>query len=214
MPTDDVPPPLPPLYGGVLCLDFANTVDSRAALPLEEHLHGYPDLLRWARFASVLDDASADRLARAADARPAAAQASHARAVELREAIFRVFAALAAGAAAAPADLAIVNRAYADAIGHADLVPAGAAFDWAWAGDDLDLAWWPVARSVVDLLTGGTTERVKVCASEEGCAGLFFDTTKNHSRRWCTMGACGVEVKVKRQTARRRAARTGGRVDG
>jgi predicted RNA-binding Zn ribbon-like protein len=66
-----------------------------------------------------------------------------------------------------------------------------------------------VARSAIDLLTAGPLDRVKVCASEVGCVGLFLDTSKNRSRRWCSMQTCGVELKVQRQNARRRAARTG-----
>ena len=202
-----MPSPLPELYGGVLCLDFANTVDSRAQPPLEEHVHRYEDLLRWDRLAAVLDPAEVEALTRVAQAQPEAADAAHARAVEVREAIFRFFVALARGGVPEPADAAIMQRAYVDALQHARLIQDGDRFRWTWEGDDLNRAWWPVARSAIELATGAVVDRVKVCASDEGCAGLFLDTTKNHSRRWCSMGACGVEVKVKRQTARPPATR-------
>lgn len=200
-------PPLPELYGGVLCLDFANTVDSRAQPPIEEHLHRYGDLLRWARHADLLDAASVDTLSEAAHADPTAALAGYVRALRLREAIFRVFAALAVEAVAEPVDLDIVQQAYAEAMKYARLVPRDERLDWIWDGDNLDRVWWPVARSAIELATWGPTDRIKICASDAGCAGLFLDTTKNHSRRWCSMGDCGAEVKIRRQTARRRAAR-------
>ncbi|WP_433833395.1 CGNR zinc finger domain-containing protein [Actinoplanes sp. CA-015351] len=43
-----------------------------------------------------------------------------------------------------------------------------------------------------------------MCASTDGCRGLLLDTSKNNSRRWCSMDDCGTEAKIRRQTARRR----------
>ena len=40
-------------------------------------------------------------------------------------------------------------------------------------------------------------------AQRGGGDGLFLDTSKNSSRRWCDMNTCGVEAKISRQTARR-----------
>ncbi|MEW6230587.1 MAG: CGNR zinc finger domain-containing protein [Bacillota bacterium] len=34
----------------------------------------------------------------------------------------------------------------------------------------------------------------------------FLDTTRNHSRRWCSMRDCGNRVKVRRFYNRKRAA--------
>ena len=121
----------------------------------------------------------------------------------------RVFAAPARGTEPASSDLAIIQAAYASAMAAARLVRTGPGFGWQWDRHELDRPWWPVVRSAIDLLTTGPLDRVKVCASEVGCAGLFLDTSKNRSRRWCSMQACGVDVKIQRQNQRRRAARTG-----
>ena len=201
--------PLPELYGGLLCLDFANSADARGTAEIEENLFGYADLLRWSELAGLTGARDTDRLRRLAAGDPAAAAAAYRTAIELREAIFRVFAGIARGTEPASADLAVIQRAYASAMSTARLTPTGAGYDWHWDDLGLDRPWWPVARSAIDLLTTGPLDRVKVCASEVGCAGLFLDTSKNRSRRWCSMQACGVEVKVQRQTQRRRAARTG-----
>jgi predicted RNA-binding Zn ribbon-like protein len=195
------------LYGGRLCLDFANTLEPREARPQHENLRGYADLVRWARHAGGLDDAQAERLLRVAATRQAAARASLAKAVTLREAIYRVFAAIAKGGTPAVADLDRLQRAYAEAMGHARLLPAPGTLAWGWEDDALDRAWWPVAHSAVELATAGPLDRVKQCAGPSGCGFLFFDTSKNRVRRWCSMGECGNEVKASRQTARRRAAR-------
>jgi predicted RNA-binding Zn ribbon-like protein len=131
-------------------------------------------------------------------------------ALELREAIFQVFAAIGRRGPAPAIALAVVQRRYADAVAAAQLVPAGAGFDWRYSADTPDRVWWPLAVSAVRLLTAGPLERVKVCAAEAGCIGLFLDTSKNRSRRWCTTDGCGVQAKVQRQARRRQAARSTG----
>lgn len=195
------------LFGGRLCLDFANTVEPRAAEPQRDWLHGYPDLVRWARHAGALDDAASERLLTLAAARQAAAQASFAAAIALREATYRAFAAIAQGATPAAADLDRLQQAYAEAMRHARLLPTPASdqLGWTWEDGALDRAWWPMARSAVELATAGPLERVKRC--RPGCGFLFFDGSKNRIRRWCSMDECGGQAKAKRQTARRRAAR-------
>jgi predicted RNA-binding Zn ribbon-like protein len=202
----------PEPHGGWLCLDFANTVEPRFGQPERDHLGGYADLVRWAQFAGALDTDAGTHLLRHAAARPAAARDRWVFAIEFREAIYRVFAAVAAGASPAATDLDTLRDAYADAIRQARLRAGDGRFGWTWDDHTLDLPWWPVALSAIDLATAGPVDRLKTCPRNGGCAWLFVDTTKNRSRRWCSMDTCGSEVKAKRQTARRRAARQAGRV--
>ena len=193
------------LYGGNTCLDFANTRDARGGPEPGEHLFSYADLVRWAAYADLLDAAAGRHLATLAKARPQAAQASFTAALRLRETIFRIFAGLSRGTPPAPADLALIQQGYAAALGTARLEHRGDRFVWDLPAEKLDRVWWPAAVAATKLLTGATLERVKVCASGGGCDGLFLDTTKNGSRRWCSMGDCGTEAKIRRQSARRRS---------
>ncbi|HUG42510.1 MAG TPA: ABATE domain-containing protein, partial [Longimicrobiales bacterium] len=80
------------LDGGAPCLDFVNTASGRTEGPLRERLRSYDDLVTIAERVGVLDAAEGRRLRRAAAAAPAEAAAVHRRAVELREAIYRLFA--------------------------------------------------------------------------------------------------------------------------
>lgn len=194
-------------WGGWLCLDFANIVDARNTPQPEEHLHTYQELIWWAADAGVVDGERAGRLYERAAADPEAAEQRLAAAIELREAVFRTFRAAAQGAPPPATDLAAIRTWYADAIRCARLDWTGEQPRWAWDADDLDQPTWAVAVSAVELATHGPLHRVKVCAADEGCAGLFVDTTKNNSRRWCEMASCGNEAKFRRQTASRRAAR-------
>jgi predicted RNA-binding Zn ribbon-like protein len=189
------------LFGGVACLDFANTVDGRATAHPEELLHSYADLSAWSAYAGLIDSTTATQLTlRGTDADLRAA-------VVLREAIFEVFAAIGRKRTVPAAALATVQTHYAGAMAVARLSPVEVGYDWRFTGDDPGRAWWPVTVSAVRLLTWGPLDRVKVCAAEAGCIGLFLDTSKNRSRRWCTMDGCGVDAKVRRQASRRQAAR-------
>jgi predicted RNA-binding Zn ribbon-like protein len=206
--------------GGRLCLDYINTVEPRTGPVSREWLTGYPDLVEWARHGGLFDEAAAGALLRAAAARPAAAQTAFQTAIDLREGLFRPFAAIVDNTAPADADLEVLRRAFAVATQHGRLVPHAGGFDWSWdtalsagtsSADPLDRPWWPVAASAVELLTHGPLDRIKQCPTDEGCSWLFVDATKNRSRRWCSMDDCGREVKARRQTDRRRAARRGTR---
>ncbi len=65
-----------------------------------------------------------------------------------------------------------------------------------------------MALSATGLLTSGELGRIKECPHEEGgCGWLFYDASKNRSRRWCDMAGCGSRVKMRRMYARRRSER-------
>jgi predicted RNA-binding Zn ribbon-like protein len=192
--------------GGDPALDFANTLGGLRDGPWDdEWLHDYADLAAWARHAGLLGAAKAAALTRRAAAHPRAAATAFARALVLREQVHRVMAALADGAAPPAADLAALLDAHRDALAHADLVAHGARLDWAHAGDDLDRPLWPVAHAAIDLVRSEERlARLKQCAN---CRWVFLDSSKNASRRWCSMAHCGTEAKVRATRARRRAAR-------
>ncbi|HEX5502477.1 MAG TPA: ABATE domain-containing protein [Thermomicrobiales bacterium] len=194
--------PDPPGVG--LCLDFANTVSPHGGADVNEHLHAYADLLAWGRRAGVLTAEGERGLAAVAARRPAEAAAVLVGAIALREAIYRVFSAVAGGRAPAGADLATLNDALARASAHLRVVPAAGGFAWAWAGADdaLDRVLWPVARSAADLLTSARLDRVRECAGED-CNWLFLDLSRNRSRRWCDMKECGNRAKARRHYRRK-----------
>jgi predicted RNA-binding Zn ribbon-like protein len=211
----------PALLGEQLCLDFANIVEPRGGLavtvppgyPIRDHLWNYGDLVAWGRYAAILDEAIALDLAARGQAQAAAARAVFLRALALREAIYRVFWQLAEGGSSGASDLALLAAEHADGAAHAALVPAGDHFLWSWDEHDSDLArpLWPIAWSATALLTTGDPRRIKVCPGVPDavvpCAWLFYDTTKNRIRHWCTMSDCGKKSKARRQTSRRRAHR-------
>jgi predicted RNA-binding Zn ribbon-like protein len=66
-----------------------------------------------------------------------------------------------------------------------------------------------LGRLVVSLYSAMQADdwhRLKLCGSET-CRWAFFDRSKNHSSRWCTMASCGNRAKARRfRTAQKRKA--------
>lgn len=200
------------LVGGRICLDFANTLGQHEPEPLSEWLSTYDDLVWWALRADILPATEAEALFARARAHPAEAAEVFARAITLREAVFRIFSAAAAGKRdPAPGDMEILNRELALAMPHARVAPAGqgGACDWAWEETGaLDRVLWPVARSAAEALTSDDVRRIGECAGE-ACQWLYVDTSRNHSRRWCVMSDCGNRAKAKRHYHRQKAGTEG-----
>lgn len=201
------------LLGDWLCLDFVNTVDDRTGDNAVDTLTGYADLVRWGWHAWVLTEAERDQLLAVAEERPADAAATFAEAIELREATYRVFAAIVGEETPAASDLAAIQAAHLTALGHARLVQEDQRFAWVWDDEPmLDRMLWPIAMSAVELLTSDRLDRVKQCPGCNDCGWLFLDVSKNGTRRWCSMEGCGSRAKMRRQYARRKggAVRLGG----
>jgi predicted RNA-binding Zn ribbon-like protein len=200
------------LVGGALCLDFTNTTGWRPDPRGEECLHDYKDVVAWAEHAGAVSETEARRLLRRAKSDPERARAVHSRAVAVREALYRIFSASAAGRLAGSPDIDLVNRAVGDAYRHLCIAPHDGGFAWEWrdARDALDLPLWVIARSAADLLVSPELPRVRECSGHR-CDWLFLDASRNRSRRWCDMANCGNRAKARRNYARRRAAGAKGR---
>jgi predicted RNA-binding Zn ribbon-like protein len=196
------------LVGGDLCLDFTNTVGGKRGVIARENLHVYRDFLSWSQQAGVVDSLRAERLARLAAERPEEASEVLKRAVELREAIYRIFAAIVERSAPADADLARLNSELAPALCRLQVGAAEHGFDWQWADDELRLE-HPlglVARAAAELLTNREDlAHVRRCEGDT-CGWLFLDSSKNHSRRWCDMRDCGNRAKVRRHRLKQKRA--------
>jgi predicted RNA-binding Zn ribbon-like protein len=60
-----------------------------------------------------------------------------------------------------------------------------------------------LARSIAEFLATADPSLVKACGGS-GCILLFYDTTKSHTRRWCSMAGCGNRMKVAAHYARQK----------
>ena len=193
------------LSGGRLCLDFANTLSKRLTSHPRELLASYGDLVAWSRQAGLVTEREAGVLIREAKRRRTDAAAVLERGVALREAIYRIFSAVAGERPAGGGDLATLNAALAEVLPLLGIVPKGDGFGWGWTGDGqrLDRMLWPVTRSAADLLTSAERAAVRECDAQT-CAWLFMDRSRNRSRRWCDMKACGNRAKARRHYERKK----------
>jgi predicted RNA-binding Zn ribbon-like protein len=188
------------LESGRLCLDFANTLDWHASEHPIEKLVTYEDFLAWSNRIGLLSDRIARQLKNVAGQQPMQAAAVIERAHTLREAIYAIFVDYSLGETPHKTDLDTVNTALADMLSRSRLVKNDHGFEWAWGGaeDDLDQMLWWIIQSATDILTSDELQRVGQCADDRGCGWLFFDTSKNRTRRWCDMRGCGNRAKARR----------------
>ncbi len=193
------------MSGGADCLDFANTIEGRAGESPRERLDSYAGLLSWGLQAGLLEEGQARALEREAGRHPRLAESVLARGRELREAIFRIFSAVAAGRPLAAVDLATLNASLSQALARRRVSVVAGRPGWVWDEDEraLDRPLWPVAAAAAELLLSPELERVRECAAGT-CAWLFLDRSRNRSRRWCDMTVCGNRDKARRHRARGR----------
>ncbi len=62
----------------------------------------------------------------------------------------------------------------------------------------------PIVLDALDLVRG-FPGRVRECAAED-CTAVYLDTSRNRSRRWCSMERCGARSKAAAYYLRRRQA--------
>lgn len=196
--------------GGNLAIDFVNTVGGWVENPslthfsgyrdfvLRDKLQSYGDLLAWGTAALVITGDEQRQLATLSNRFPRQAEETMDRADRLRRALYRVLTSRNANSVTTERDVAVINRELALAREHQRLKATGDEFEYNWqAGDSLDRILWPVAVAGVDLLIDGNLSRLRQCGGHE-CGWLFLDTSRNHSRMWCSMGDCGNVAKVRR----------------
>lgn len=192
---------------GQLALDFANTAEWHAAAHPLEKLHSYEDLVGWSQQAELLDGGECQRLLTRARKNPREAAAVFKEALQLREDIYRIFSALASGKPPAQPLMARFNAMLGQLLAGARIEHTEGGFAWSWKGmeEGLDRMLGPILHSAADLLTSDDLQRIGECEDDRGCGYLFYDASRNHSRRWCSMESCGNRAKALRYYGRRKA---------
>ena len=190
------------LVGGVLCLDFANTVNSRPT-PEHDYLMQYADLVRWANKLRILTPTQSRHLQNRAIENTEESEEALNRARRIRELIYRLFSNATQGSEPDKKDMEMFVSAYGESTSHGQLMKEENHFKTTWKLDEsFDALLWPIVHSAGELLLSEELDHVKECPN---CGWLFLDTSKNQSRRWCSMNTCGARDKMRRYHGRRRA---------
>jgi hypothetical protein len=53
-----------------------------------------------------------------------------------------------------------------------------------------------IAAAAAKVAIEGRLDRVKICPADD-CRWAFYDTSRNHSRQWCSMEVCGNRAKAR-----------------
>ena len=204
------------LTGGNLCLNFANTLDKRLSSQPEDKLGGYQAFVAFGQQTGALSPSEARKLRQEGSRDKGEATRVFLRAVGVRELIFRVMSAVAAGRKVSEADTAALNAEIQKLNAGSQISPVHGKGTWKWAEreDGADRLMGRILRSAVEILTSNDIERVKKCASEK-CCWLFLDRSRSRNRRWCEMRTCGSQQKARayyqRKTAKRRREKASAR---
>jgi predicted RNA-binding Zn ribbon-like protein len=187
------------------CIDFVTSKLWVGGTPADDLFTSYVRLVEWCRHIRVLSEEESKRQISLSKTRRGEADSVLEKAVQLRESVHRIFSACARREAPSAEDLALLNRELSAALSHIRISRPSAKFSWSWSKIDAPLGWilWPVWRSAAELLTSDRLRRVRQCS---GCRWLFMDSSRNASRRWCSMKICGNRAKARRYYARHRGA--------
>jgi len=181
--------------GGNLSLDFINTKIAENGQP-KDLLEDFADLAAWATAMNLLEKSQAEKLTDDWSGR-AEAETAFARAINFREILREMFVRLSSGKAIGKQAIAEINREIQNQSGAIEIRKTENGFEKSFRADFREphqlLA--PVAESAADLICYGNPAHIKKCESSE-CVLYFYDSTKNHSRRWCSMAGCGNRAKA------------------
>jgi predicted RNA-binding Zn ribbon-like protein len=173
-------------------IDFANTISS-AQGEWTEYFRAWPDVVDWLSLAGLSRDPSLNLSASLG----AAALKS---VVTLRQAWKAVLAQLVAGGDVSDEFIEQLNGllergSFRETLQHDgkhrfNLVRACSQL----SGEQLALVIF--ARQIALFLAEANLKYLRRCANTTSCVLYFYDTTKNHRRRWCSVRACGNRHKV------------------
>ncbi len=178
-----------------------NTVGGRDpdGAAIRDKIGDYEELLAWSVLAGSVDRRQAGALTRLAAQDRQDAAAVLARAIRLREDLFRIFECAMEGRQP-PAPAAETLRRELS-ISRARQFFAAHAGRFAWTfpqpPSTLDSILWPLPISAAELLTSDDLARLGRCRGVD-CGWLFLDSSRNHRRQWCDMRDCGNRAKVQR----------------
>jgi predicted RNA-binding Zn ribbon-like protein len=92
----------------------------------------------------------------------------------------------------------VLNSFLAEAQGHIKLAldkERGLRLERRWTQRTPEQVLAPVAESAAELLATGDFDLIRPCENQE-CGLWFYDRTRSHLRRWCSMSRCGNRSKV------------------
>jgi len=181
--------------GHYRCLDFVNTA-LIAARGRADPIQDFDGLLSWLHDAGLID-AAQRKVALQKWSKGREAQLAYARALLFRMRLAEIAERLASRKQVPKPGLDAINEQLQSLATRAKLKRGKSGFVARFETDLTEPRQLivPLAQSAADLLCNGDLSLVKRCANPS-CSLYFYDTSKNHTRRWCSMETCGSRVKM------------------
>ena len=181
--------------GNNLSVDFVNTQIIADGEP-KDLLESFVDFVAWARAANLLPAPQAATVLETWGSKPQAAQSLR-DAKAFRETLRKMVQQSATGAEVEASTLSAINQLLREGNGYNEIVRGENGFEkrfhTAFHPPRQLLA--PIAEAAADLLCYGNLANLRKCENPD-CVLYFYDTTKNHRRRWCSMASCGNRAKA------------------
>ncbi|UCH15059.1 MAG: CGNR zinc finger domain-containing protein [Bacteroidales bacterium] len=187
-----------PLDGGWLCLDFINTTGDRFKEPLKCYLPTNDDVLKWAKRLKLLSGKELSDIKVFNSEYPEAAEKAHKKVINIRETLYQLFSAIANDLPPSVSVLKKFNKYLSETFDNLKLVVDKNRVvkeDWQRDNNGMHQFQLHIIRSAYELLKSDLLLTLKEC---EKCGWLFLDRSKNKSRKWCSMEACGSSEKSKK----------------
>lgn len=195
-----------PIVGNHCCIDFVNTEGFQQGRRVDL-LAEFPDFVAWLVAVQLLEPGEADEVLDRWGSSGSGGARVLAEARQLRACFRGMLEQIVRGQPVAASAVATINTKLARHVGYAELVRAHDGFHRQFRFEKrapVELL-VRVADAAANFLCGSDFSLVRKCANP-ACLRYFYDVSKNHARRWCSMSVCGNRMKV--AAHHRRAQRT------
>jgi predicted RNA-binding Zn ribbon-like protein len=197
-----------------LCLDFVNLPYSSG--DARHHPPSWLELIEFLAEKGIVAGTRTEELRNLTESDPHAAELLIQQAHQLDEAMRQCFMALESGGAVDPKWVEPINQVLRVTEGHDELRPMGREWRLEFVAEHAGLEWLlaAIARSGAELIASGTNNVSVQRCSNKKCQLFFFDDSRTHRRRWCSMQLCGNRHKVAAFTRRKSKQRASAKAAG
>lgn len=181
------------LVGNNLSLDFVNTKIADGGKP-KDLLEDLADIMSWAIAVRLIETNDARRYFAIWNKKSGDLVSE---AVDFRLILHELFTRIINGEEVKDSAIKVINERLDDQTGYTEIMRNEVGFEKRFRADfkEPNQILSSVASSAADLLCYGNLDLIKKCKGEN-CVLYFYDMTKNHSRRWCSMAGCGNRAKA------------------
>ena len=183
------------ISGNRLCIDFAN-LPYTSGDPLL-HRTSWLELIDFLADKKVISEARCVELRDLTQSDTRAAEILMGQAEKLGDALRLAFGAMVTHQNVKAEWVAPINNILSVTEGHDELQPEEGGWKLGFRARHEGLEWLlaAIARSGAELIAEGTNSVLHRC-DNSNCRLMFYDDSRTHRRRWCSMALCGNRSKV------------------